>query len=341
MAQTIDIEEMLQLRDKTPVVDVRTPAEFEMAHIPEAVNIPLFSNEERVEIGTLYKQNGKNKAVMRGLEFVGPKLHDLAKAGKNTARNSDLIVHCWRGGMRSQSMAWLFETVGLKIKLISGGYKSYRRWAQSWFRKNWQFVVLSGYTGSGKTAILHELKKMGEQVIDLEGLAHHKGSSFGALGQEEQPSTEMFENKLAEDLSKMDLSKSVWIEDESRMVGHVAVPDILFQKMRNTRVIRILEPQEIRLNRLVDEYAVFDKSLLRAATKRIAKRLGGLQYKNAIEALENNDFKSVAEITLKYYDKAYLFGLEKRNPAYITEVHCPHGDAAENAVIALKSLQEN
>ncbi len=338
MTKEIDILEFLKLRQTLPFIDVRTPAEFSVAHIPGAVNIPIFTDEERKIIGTLYKQKGRNKAVMEGLRFVGPKLYALAMAGKETASRSEIMVHCWRGGMRSQSMAWLFGTSGLGASVLKGGYKSYRTYIQSAFAQKLPLVVLGGMTGSGKTHILHQLQNMGEQIIDLEGLAHHKGSAFGAIGQEEQPSTEMFENVLGEYIFSLDPNRRIWIEDESRMVGRVALPDALFQQMRQANVIQVIEPMDIRINRLVDEYACFDKQLLYGAIGRIHKRLGGLLHQKALDALEQNDFHKVASISLDYYDKAYMHGLNKREAVKVQKVHCPHGDVRENAEIILRML---
>jgi len=224
MPKEIQIDLFLELSKTNPIIDVRSPGEYEHAHIPGALNLPLFSNEERAEIGTIYKQRGRVKAVQRGLEVVGPKLAGFAKFAL-ALQSENILIHCWRGGMRSSSMAWLLETVGINCTLLTGGYKSYRSRVLTSFEKPLKIILLGGYTGSGKTDLIKLLKEQGEQVLDLEGLACHKGSAFGAIGQGEQPSSEQFENLLSLEMEALDGEKVVWIEDESRNVGKVFVPE--------------------------------------------------------------------------------------------------------------------
>jgi tRNA 2-selenouridine synthase len=320
MTKQLEISKFLEQSEKTPVIDVRTPAEFAHAHIPGAYNIPLFTNEERAQVGTSYKKQGKEQAVILGLELVGTKLADFVKQAKKIAVGKKLLVHCWRGGMRSASMAWLFNTAGLQATTLTGGYKAYRRHIKSNFAKNYKLLVLGGMTGSGKTEILQAIAKQGEQFIDLEKLAHHKGSSFGALGQLQQDSTEQFENNLFEDWKKLDISKTVWIEDESQAIGSVRIPEEIYTRIRKSPVIKIELPKTERINWLVKDYGSFDKEKLRAAVHRIEKRLGGLRTKEALEAIELSDFHKVADITLEYYDKAYNYGLSTRKNDTVFEI---------------------
>jgi tRNA 2-selenouridine synthase len=286
MSKKVGIEVFLKSADHIPIIDVRSPMEYEAAHIPNAHNIPLFDNEERKQVGIRYKQSGRDFAVQLGLEYVGPKMADFAKQARQLANNKELLIHCWRGGMRSESMAWLFEMIGIKCSLLKGGYKAYRKYIRYQFEKEIPIIILGGYTGSGKTEILYELKKQGEQIIDLEGLAHHKGSAFGTIGQEPQPTNEQFENNLAQEWIKLDFFKTVWIEDESITMGRCGIPFPLFKKMRNTRVFKVVIPKKIREKRLVKEYANIDTSTLKNAIERITKKLGGLKAKLALEALE-------------------------------------------------------
>ncbi|MEY2794218.1 MAG: hypothetical protein RJA76_2210, partial [Bacteroidota bacterium] len=181
---------------QVPILDVRSPGEFKRAHIPNALSLPLFTDEEREKVGICYKHQGKEKAVELGLEFVGPKLVNFVKYAKKVAFEGEILVHCWRGGMRSASMAWLLETAGLKVFLLEGGYKSYRNFVLKIQSEPLPLRVLGGKTGSGKTELLREMKNAGFQVIDLEDLAKHRGSAFGHFGLEEQPSSEHFENLL-------------------------------------------------------------------------------------------------------------------------------------------------
>lgn len=293
-------------------MDVRTPAEYEQAHIPGAFNLPLFSNEERAIVGTLYKQEGKQPAVLKGLEIVGPKLPEYIKQAILLNKTDTFLVHCWRGGMRSSSMAWFLETYGFKCITLKGGYKNFRKHVLENFEQQKNIVVLGGKTGSGKTIILQELQKQKEQVIDLEKLAHHKGSTFGSLGEQEQTSQEQFENNLSFQLSKIDPAKKCWIENESRKIGKNIIPEGLWEQMKNASVISVELPLEERINYLVNEYGKFSKEDLIEATERIGKRLGGQHVKRALEALEENDHRTAFEICIQYYDKTYNYGEEQR-----------------------------
>ncbi len=320
MPKILSIEELFRQFTHLPIVDVRSPSEYETGHIPGSTNIPLFSNNERAKVGTRYKQSGRENAVELGLEIVGPKLSDFVKQAKKVAQNKTLVLHCWRGGMRSASMAWLFETAGLDVYIIQSGYKAYRQFIRQCFARATKIFILGGYTGSGKTDILKELCDLGEQVIDLEGLANHKGSAFGGIGHKKQPTNEQFENNLAVVWQTLDLNRTIWIEDESISIGKVGVPDTLYRLMRKAPVLRVIVPKTERAKRLVDEYAGLEKAQLELAILHIKDRLGGLNTKLALDALEADNYKEVANITLTYYDKAYLKGLSKRNPELITEL---------------------
>lgn len=331
MAEILNIEQFLLKAESIPVVDVRSPAEFENGHIPSAFSIPIFTNEERAIVGTNYKKNGKENAIMNGLEIVGPKLVDFVKQAKKIAPHKKILVHCWRGGMRSASMAWLFSTAGFEVKILEGGYKNYRTYSRDLFNRIEKLFVLGGYTGSGKTDILKEMEKIGAQFLDLEGIANHKGSAFGAIGQHPQPTTEQFENMLAKKLGEFDLTKPVWVEDESRQVGRCAIPDNLFAHMRDTHLIKVIIPKIIREKRLVTEYGCFPKEPLENSIKNIERRLGGLRTKQSLDALESGDMHKVAEITLEYYDKAYLHGNSKRNTKLIYELDINEDNTAKSA----------
>jgi len=331
MPRKVIVAEFLKFGENIPTIDVRSPKEYETAHIPGAINIPIFDNEERKQVGIRYKQAGRDFAVQLGLEYVGPKMAEYAKEARKIAKNKELLVHCWRGGMRSGSMAWLFEMIGLRVTLLEGGYKAYRQYIRSQFDRPIPIYILGGYTGSGKTEILYELQKQGEQIIDLEGLANHKGSAFGTIGQEPQPTNEQFENNLAKEWLKLDFLKPVWIEDESVTMGRCGIPQNLFKRMRNTQVFKVVIPKKVREERLVKEYANGDIPGLRNALERIHRKLGGLRAQQAMEALNKGDFLKVADITLEYYDKAYGFGISKREQSQVVEIHIskdePHSTA--------------
>ena len=339
MVEQINIKQFLNLSKELPVIDVRSPKEFEHAHIPGAVNLPLFSNEERTEVGICYKNKGRQEAILHGLKFVGPKLAAFAQEGQKIAIGNQLIVHCWRGGMRSSSMAWLFGTLGIKTFVLEGGYKTYRRHLKQQFASKIHLIVLGGMTGSGKTKILEELKENGQQVIDLEKLAHHKGSAFGALGQNSQTSTEQFENNLFEIWKTFDLNTPIWIEDESKTIGKVGIPDELFVQIRNSHVIVIEIPYEPRLNYLLEEYGKFSTNELKAAICKIKKRLDGKKFKIALKAIDYGDVKTAARIALDYYDKAYKFGLSKREQDKIHSISTNSLDHPNNAKKILKFFE--
>ena len=192
----VEVKEFLLSDVNTPKIDVRSPAEYEEGHIAGAINLPLFSDEERARVGTTYTQVGRGEALELGLEIVGPKLTHLAKKAKSLGVDGKLKTHCWRGGMRSEQMAWLFELMDLEVDVLKGGYKAFRQQLIQDFKDLKNLIVLQGATGSGKTMILHELAKQGEQILDLEKQANHKGSAFGALGMGEQPTTAQFQNYL-------------------------------------------------------------------------------------------------------------------------------------------------
>jgi len=331
MPKEIQIDLFLELSKTNPIIDVRSPGEYEHAHIPGALNLPLFSNEERAEIGTIYKQRGRVKAVQRGLEVVGPKLAGFAKFAL-ALKSDNILIHCWRGGMRSSSMAWLLEQVGIECTLLTGGYKSYRGHVLKSFEKPLKIVLLGGYTGSGKTDLIKLLKEQGEQVLDLEGLACHKGSAFGAIGQGEQPSSEQFENLLSLEMEALDGEKVVWIEDESRNVGKVFVPEPLWMQMRVSPLVKVETPFEARVERLMRDYGSYPVEMLAASIKKIEKRLGYDKCKLALEACERGDLEIAAQISLLYYDKAYGNQLETRfgeTLPHLPSVNFDGGNAVE------------
>ena len=340
MAESVHIEAFLDLSANHPVIDVRSPSEFNQGHIPGARNIPLFTDQERKVVGTTYKQVNKEAAMYAGLEFAGKRLVELAKEGERCAgTKKKVLVHCWRGGMRSKSMAWLFETIGIRCTLLEGGYKSYRKWIHKGFEKELKLVVVGGRTGSGKTPVLYQLEKRGEQVIDLEGLANHKGSAFGALGEEPQPSTEQFENNLGKVVAGLDTNRRVWIEDESRNVGKCVIPGGIYERMKDSRTIFLDISRELRATHLVDHYAGFEEEALKECILKISRKLGGDRTKEAIESVENADFYQTALITLQYYDKAYMYSLEK-NHEDSDVIGSDRIDPEYNAGLLLKYMHE-
>jgi tRNA 2-selenouridine synthase len=307
---TITIDEFLALRGKLPVVDVRSETEYDRGHIPSAINIPLLNNEERVVVGTTYKQAGQGEAIKAGFRLVGPRLADLIETSRGVG--DEFLVHCWRGGMRSSNYCRFMEMTRIKTHQLSGGYKAYRRRALESFKKPLKLIALCGYTGSGKSDILRAIGGHGEQILDLEKIANHKGSVFGGLMMPPQPSTEQFQNLLFEELLKLDQSKRIWIEDESIAIGKIFLPEDLWTKMTHSALLEISVSKETRIERLVTEYGSADKAEFLHAMTKIAQKLGGQHYQGATEKLLTGDMSSVIEALLTYYDKAYRNGLEKK-----------------------------
>lgn len=335
MISTLSINEFLALDDSIPVIDVRTPAEFEQGHVPGAHNIPLFTNDDRVKVGTTYKQQGREQAILLGFDLVGGKWSGFIRQALEIAPDKKIALHCWRGGMRSGAMAWALSLYGFNVFLLEGGYKVYRRWVLDKFGAQFNINILGGLTGSGKTRALHGLKGLGEQVIDLEDLAQHQGSAFGSMNKLVQPTQEQFENDLAIQFNRLDPQKTVWLEDESMTIGKRFIPNALFQQMRDAQVVVLKIPKEARVDFLVEEYGRLDKEFLKTCTERIGKRLGPEQAKNAVAAIEENRMADFIRIVLVYYDKTYNTGLGKRNSAAITEVECAGVDAETNAKLIL------
>lgn len=294
------------------IFDVRSPAEFKHAHIPGAINIPLFSDEERKDVGTLYKQQGKETAVLKGLEIVGVKMKSLAQEMLDKSENKQALMYCWRGGMRSSSMAWLAKTVGVEVDRIEGGYKAYRNSVIQCLSSDWKLKVIGGYTGSGKTALLKKLREAGCQVLDLEAIANHKGSAFGHLGENEQPTTEMFENKMAFKLLKMNNEKPIWIEDESKNVGSVFIQHEFYQNLRKSPLYLIEKSFEERHLQLMEVYGGFPPEKLVEALHKIVKRLGPEKYANALDAIRIGNISEAVKIVLKYYDDMYNYQITKK-----------------------------
>ncbi len=314
MINNIILEEFLCLKNVIPLVDVRTPAEFEQGHIPDAYNLPLFSNEERVVVGTTYKQIGREEAILLGFDLTGPKWSGFIKRALEIAPEKKIGVHCWRGGMRSGAMAWALNLYGFDVYLIEGGYKSFRRWVLNQFEKAYHLWMMGGMTGSGKTKLLHALKDKGEQVIDLEDLAQHQGSSYGTMNKMVQPTQEQFENNFADQLRSLDPQRRIWVEDESLTIGKIFIPNPFWQQMKDAILINIQVGLEQRINALVLEYGELDKDFLVECTERIHKRLGPLQTKQAVSAIRENRMADFVRLVLVYYDKTYTTGLAKRKP---------------------------
>jgi len=322
-----------------PVADVRTPAEFEQGHIPGAFNLPLFSNEERVSVGTTYKQQSREAAILLGFDLVGSKWSGFIRTALERAPEKKIAVHCWRGGMRSGAMAWALDLYGFQVYLIEGGYKRYRRWVLEQFEQTWNLSVVGGMTGSGKTRILHELRGRGEQVIDLEELAQHQGSTYGSLGRLVQPSQEQFENNLAYQLTGLDRVRRIWVEDESLTIGRRMIPRTFWKGMQSAVLFDVQVPVDVRVRNLAAEYGILNPDFLVECTERIWKRLGPEQTKRAVVAIRENRMEDFVREVLVYYDKTYRTGVKGRDVSRVVPVPVRDGDVVRNAGLVLAAAE--
>lgn len=327
----ISLPDFLTLRKALPVVDVRSEGEFEAGHIKGAANLPILNNEERVAVGTDYKQKGQREAIKTGFRLVGPRLENIINEAEKLASGNELLVHCWRGGMRSNNFCRFVEIAGIKTNSLMGGYKTYRQMAMESFRKPFHLILLTGCTGSGKSEVLRMLKEHGAQILDLENLASHKGSAFGHLMMGEQPTTEQFQNDLFEEILTLDLSKPIWVEDESIAIGKIFLPNDFWQAMMKSPLIKMEVARDIRVQRLVAEYGEADKDEFLAIMGKITKKLGGQNFNAAKEKLEQGDMASTIDILLTYYDKAYLNSIDKRREKVLKVVEWNGKDVSQFA----------
>ncbi len=309
--QLISLDQFFSLRMQIPMIDARSEGEFAQSHIPDANNLPILNNKERIVVGTLYKEKGAEAATLKGFELVGPRFHQIQKEAIRLFPNRKIIVYCWRGGMRSQILSWLLGMVGFEVFRLKGGYKTYRTFTFEEVRKDRKLIVLGGKTGTGKTILLHKLKDQGEQTLDLEGIANHKGSSFGGIGLPPQPTVEQFENLLAESLKDLNPTVPTWIENESRKIGRLILPDRLFEQMSKAPLVDIQKTSEERSSLIATEYGNLPEDELISAVKRLQKRLGGLRTQEAIAAIQEKNHQSWISNLLIYYDKTYEFDLSR------------------------------
>lgn len=313
MAFVVDSEDFVvqYLAKKPLLIDTRSPAEFEQAHIPGAVNIPLLNNEERVQVGTCYKKKGREEAVLLGFDLVGKKFADFIRAAKKHTNEKDVFVYCWRGGMRSNIFSYVLNMGGFNVTLMKGGYKSFRNFVLQTLNRPKNIKVLGGKTGCGKSEILKAMNS-NVQVIDLEDLAHHKGSAFGSLGLPPQPTNEFFENKLALQWHQLRENENVWLENESRLVGKIKIPDAIYNAMQTAPLYEICLSKEERIKRILNEYGCFSIEELTDKTMKVKNRMDGALHKLALIHLQENNMTEWASMMIDYYDKKYDHGKMNR-----------------------------
>lgn len=340
----ITINEMKKLTD--PVyIDVRSPAEFAEGHIIGAINIPLLDNDERALVGTIYAHEGPNKAKEVGLSVVSPKLPDLIAAIKaNAAQERTVIVYCWRGGMRSKSMVVMLGLAGIEAYQLEGGYKSYRRAVLKRLQEfdfKPEVFVICGSTGAGKTLLLQELARLSLPVVDLEGLANHRGSVFGQVGLGKQTTAQQFDSLLLAEMEKLQDEPFVIVECESKRIGNVYLPDSFFNAMKKGKRFLLKTSMAVRTTRLIEEYEAFSqarKDEILSALHALEKRIGKKQHLQLQEMFAQKKMQQFVEsLLVSYYDPLYGYEDDKGGPYILTA----DGDDLEQAAEDIRTFLIN
>lgn len=304
------------------IIDVRSPAEFALDHIPGAINCPVLSNEERAQVGTIYKQESPFAAKKIGAALVAKNIATHLQAHfLNKERDWKPLVYCWRGGERSGAFTHILQRIGWKAHQLRGGYQDYRRQViidlECW-TKQLRFKVICGMTGSGKTRLLNQLKKHA-QVLDLEGLAAHRGSVLGGLPNQEQPSQKAFETALWNAVRNFDHQQIIFVESESKKVGSLHIPDILMEQIRNGTCLEIQAERAVRVDCLMEDYAHFleDSQSLEQLLGLLTQRYGKAQITKWQELSQEKNFRSlVDELLVRHYDPAYTDSIQRNFPNY-------------------------
>ncbi len=333
MVKTIEIQDALKMLDKSAVfVDTRSPKEFAEDNIPGSINIPIFSNEERAIVGTLYKQNAV-EAYQKGFGIYNSKITAFIEQFKQLPAEKKIIVYCWRGGMRSKAIAELVTDIGRNTQQLIGGYKEFRahvREELKSYESPFKLIVLQGLAGCGKTDLIKKLNPS----IDLEGFAKHRSSLFGALGLK-PVSQKMFESRLWKKLQELKNEKVVFIEGEAKKVGDLFVPDKLYEQMQKSQTIRITASIKTRSKRIVQDYFTYDED---EKIKQIIMKLNVYLTNKRVEELcvlvDEKRYEEVSQILLEdYYDHQYKHALESKT--YSGEV-C--NDNIDKAISELQKL---
>ncbi|MCL5980969.1 MAG: tRNA 2-selenouridine(34) synthase MnmH [Firmicutes bacterium] len=312
MRSLLGVEQWLLKKEQYFLVDVRSPGEFRAASIPGAVNIPLFTDEERAAVGTVYCQEGADLAKKVGLTFVAPKLPWLVETILSSASNREIVLYCWRGGMRSNSVADVLETLGYPAWRLAGGYKAFRRLVVRYLA-NYSFrvpvFVLNGLTGVGKTMIIRELIRLGVPALDLEAMAGHRGSVFGGVGLGAPHSQKDFEALLFLELRRYQGSSYLVVEGEGKRIGPIVLPDFLFAAMKQGPHILLETILDVRVARILAEYQATSTEQaeeLAAAVLSLRGRLGDEKCADLAEKICSGRYAEAAiALCRDYYDCFY------------------------------------
>ncbi len=309
----IEIKDALK-REDLVFIDVRSPGEYALNKIPGALNVPLFNNEEREELGIVYKDAGSAVAQRKGLEFAVPKLTRLVDHIETISGEKIPALYCWRGGLRSSSLSYILQLAGMKVFYVKGGYKAYRRFINHSlqnYRLQPQPIILHGLTGTGKTLITKKLIQRGYAALDLERLACHRGSVFGQIGFHHRPSQKNFDGMLWQQLEKIQHFPYVVIEKEGNKMGPLFLPQFLVNAMEEGIHILLKSSPEVRARRIVEEYVggkltEREKEEFRQGIEQLTPRLGKKRSNELIKLLEENNYYEAALILCRdYYDRLY------------------------------------
>jgi tRNA 2-selenouridine synthase len=294
------------------VIDARSPHEYAEDHIPGAVNLPVVDDSEFAEVGIRHKAD-KHAAYLIGVEYSLRNIADQIKPLISRYSPRDrFLVYCFRGGKRSRLWADNLRTIGFEVDLLAGGWKNYRRWVREGLDtlpRAFSYRVLCGPTGCGKTRVLHELRRQGQQVLELEGLAHHRGSLLGDLPGEQQPSQKLFDTALLEEMRKLDTNLSVWVEAESKKIGNLQLPESLYEAMHRSPVVNLTAPMAERVKLWREDYAHFTADpqamvrKLEPLKPLVGKDTLSLWTALAAEGRVDELFESVMA---RHYDPCYL-----------------------------------
>lgn len=339
MFQDITVKELMELQSskKITLIDVRSPSEYRDSTIPGSLNIPVFNDEERAEIGTIYKQVSVDAAKERGLAIMSAKLPSFVKQFKEI--KGDKAVYCWRGGMRSRTAATVLSLMDIHVNRITGGIKAYRKYVLDTLEHkslDAEAFVLHGLTGTGKTAVLRQLQQEGYPVVDLEGLAGHRGSIFGHIGLQAN-NQKTFDSELFERLKQLESSPYLLFEAESKRIGKIAVPDFLMQKKESGVAIVLELPMAERVRQILEDYnpAAYKEQYL-AAFQLIKNRIHTPIAAEIGKSLEEGRFAQGIQLLLEhYYDPKYnhSFSQYEGSTPIVVAV-----DRVEEAVVAVKDI---